>query len=155
MENNETSQFENFDKKIIVRRTLLPIWIKLFCWLFMIMGILAVGSFIFGILGKNADISLYGFETNEPFSIVGLFIIIIILFKAFCAYSLWFEKDIAIKVCKFDAVLGVLICIFSMFVMPFINENSIFTFRLEIVLLIPYFMKINKIEYQWINLEDQ
>lgn len=29
MENNETSQFENFDKKIIVRRTLLPMWINL------------------------------------------------------------------------------------------------------------------------------
>ena len=75
------------------------------------------------------------------------------IFKGFAAYSLWFEKPNAISIGKIDAICGVVICIASMFVLPFMNNNSHFMFRLEILLLIPYYMRLNKIEYEWDNLE--
>jgi hypothetical protein len=153
MEEDNISQFEIFEKKNIVRRKLLPVWIKIFCWLFMIMGICSIGCLIAGAFGLSAGLSLYGFETQQPFSIVGFFIIGLILFKGFCAYLLWFEKNNAINICKADAILGVILCVVSMFVLPIINENSHVSYRLEIALLIPYYIKLNKIEYEWDNLE--
>jgi hypothetical protein len=39
-----------------------------------------------------------------------------------------------------------------MFALPFVN-NGHFMFRLEILLLVPYYMRLNKIEYEWDNLE--
>ena len=40
-----------------------------------------------------------------------------------------------------------------MFIIPFTSESSHFDLRLEILLLIPYYLKLNKIEYEWDNLE--
>ncbi|MNG30988.1 hypothetical protein D3C84_1167200 [compost metagenome] len=59
------------------------------------------------------------------------------------------------SITKIDAILGVVICIISMFIIPFISESesSHFSIRLELALLIPYYLKLNKIEYEWDNLE--
>lgn len=151
MEENTENQFEQFENKIISRRVLLPLWIKIFCWIFMIMGIASIICLIVGALGSTANLSLYGFETNEPLSLIGLFIVAIILFKGFTAYSLWFEKDYAIKLGKVDTILGIAICMASMVVIPYLQENSGFTIRLEIALLIPFYIKLNKIEEEWEN----
>ena len=153
MEENSQTQFVEFEIKNIERRKLLPVWIKVFCWIFMLMGLVSIGCLIFGMLGGKADLSFYGFETDEPLTLIGIFIISMMILKGFSAYALWFEKDYAIKLGKMDAVLGIIICIFSMFVLPFIKENSNFVIRLEIALLIPYFMKLNKIKNEWENLE--
>jgi hypothetical protein len=153
MEENEGSQFDEFNKKII-RRKLLPVWIKIFCWIFMIIGVIAIGCLILGAFRKTADLSLYGFETNQPLTPIGIFIIALMAFKGFTAYTLWFEKASAIKFAKLDAILGVVICVVSMFILPFIN-NTHFSIRLEIIFLILYYKKINKIEYEWENLEEQ
>lgn len=80
---------------------------------------------------------------------IGLFLVAIILFKAFTAFSLWFEKDYAIKLGKVDTILGIAICMASMVVIPYLQENSGFTIRLEIALLIPFYIKLNKIEEEW------
>jgi hypothetical protein len=82
-----------------------------------------------------------------------MFIVAIMAFKGFAAYSLWFEKANAISIGKIDAVLGVVICIVSMFVLPFVTSDGHFSLRLEIILLIPYYRKLDKIEYEWDNLE--
>lgn len=152
MEINEQSQFEQFEKKII-RRTLLPTWIKVFCWIFMFMGTLSILCLIYGAFGNEAELAFYGLETTKPISAVGLIIIAIMAFKGFTAYSLWFEKENAIMLGKIDAISGIVLCVASMFFMPFIIENGHMSFRLEIALLIPFYLKLNKIEYEWNNLE--
>lgn len=152
MEINNESQFDQFEKKII-RRKLLPIWMKIFCWIFMFMGVMAILSLLYGAFGNQADLSFYGLQTTRPISVIGICIVAIMVFKAFTAYSLWFEKDNAIILSKIDSLAGIFICIISMFLMPFIIEDSIFSIRLEILFLIPYYMKISKIEYEWDNLE--
>ncbi|WP_046756724.1 hypothetical protein [Kordia jejudonensis] len=143
---NSFDEFEKSDKR---RIQLLPWWIKVFCWIFMLFGFLAALSLIGIFIGINASLAIYGFETNEPFSVIGIFIIAIGIFKGFTAYTLWFEKDIAIKVGKIDAIIGIIVCIISMCVIPYLQENVGFTFRLELVLLIPYLIKLTKIEKEW------
>ena len=93
--------------------------------------------------------SLYGFETNDPLTSIGLLIISLGIFKGFTAYNLWFEKDIAIKLGKIDAIIGIVICSFLMLALPFIDDAFDFDFRLELVLLIPYLIKLNKIQEKW------
>ncbi|SHG22554.1 hypothetical protein [Flavobacterium defluvii] len=145
------SQFEEFEKPAVIRRKLLPWWIKTFCWIFMIMGVCSIGAVIASAFLTNVSLSLYGFSSNTAYSGVGMFIIAVIIFKSFAAYSLWFEKSNAIIIAKIDAIIGIVICIASMFMNT--PDNGNLSLRLEILLLIPYFIKINKIEYEWDNLE--
>lgn len=147
------SHFDEFEKPEVVRRKLLPWWIKVFCWIFMLMAVFAVGSLITNLFVPNVNLSLYGFSTDTAYSGTGIFIISVMLLKGFAAFSLWFEKPNAIMIAKIDAIIGIAICIASLFILPFSAGKDHFSFRLEIFLLIPYYIKVNKIEYEWDNLE--
>lgn len=154
--NEETpSQFETFEKKDIIRRTLLPIWVKIFCWIFMIGAVAGIICLIGGVMGYNPSLSMYGFETNEPLTPIGFFIIALFLYKGFVAYSLWFEKDNAINLGKIDALIGIGLCIITMLILPFIEDVINVSFRLEIIMLILFYKKLNAIEYEWDNQEKQ
>lgn len=154
--NEETpSQFETFEKKDIIRRTLLPIWVKIFCWIFMIGAVAGIICLIGGLMGYNPSLSMYGFETNEPITPIGVFIISLFLYKGFVAYSLWFEKDNAINLGKIDALIGIGLCIITMLILPFIEDVINVSFRLEIIMLILFYKKLNAIEYEWDNQEKQ
>lgn len=147
------SKFDEFDKPEIIRRKLLPWWIKTFCWIFMLLGVCGLASLIGNAFTDNVNLSLYGFSSNTAYSGVGIFIIAVMALKGFAAYSLWFEKPNAIIIAKIDAIVGIVICIASMFVLPFTSGDGHIPIRLEILLLIPFYIKINKIEYEWDNLE--
>ena len=147
------SKFDEFDKPAIIRRKLLPWWIKTFCWIFMLLGVCGLASLIGNAFTDNVSLSLYGFSSNTAYSGVGIFIIATMTLKGFAAYLLWFEKPNAIIIAKIDAVVGIVICIASMFILPFTSGDGHIPIRLEILLLIPYYIKINKIEYEWDNLE--
>lgn len=149
MEETLNSQFDQFEKKEVNRRALLPSWIKVFCWLFMIFGVLSLGTLIFGFFGLPTNLSLYGFESKEPLSLMGLFIIAMMSFKAFTAYSLLFEKDNAILLGKIDAIAGIIICMISMVAIPIFVENAEVSIRLELLLLIPYYYKLENIKNAW------
>lgn len=139
-------QFETIK---INRRQILPWWMKIFCWIFMLFGVLAIGCLILGLFGYTASLAFYGFESNEPLSLTGLLVIIVMVFKGFTAFSLWFEKDYAITLGKIDAIVGIVLCVVYMAVLPFFIETFNITFRLELALLIPYLMRLNKIQKQW------
>ena len=127
------------------RKDLLPWWVKVFIWIFLIFG-----AMLLGILGYKFEISLYGFETNEPISIIGISMILIFLFKGFTAYSLLKEKNWAIILGIMDAIIGIALCSFAMLYPLFYPEAGVsLTFRLELVLLIPYLLKLLKIKPDW------
>lgn len=149
MEETLNSEFDQFEKKEVNRRALLPAWIKVFCWLFMIGGIVGVLAFFMGVFGYQSNLSFYGFETKEPLSLIGSFIIAIMSFKAFAAFSLWFEKDNAILLGKIDAISGIIICVISMIAIPMFTDSSSISLRLELVLLIPYYYKLDAIKNAW------
>lgn len=131
------------------RRSLLPLWVKIFCWFFMLFGLMATICLILGFLGVKPNLAFYGFETNEVFSINGLIVIAVGILKGITAFSLWFEKNYAIKLAKIDAYLGIILCVISMLVLPFLAEGTNFNFRLELALLIPFLIKMNKIQADW------
>jgi hypothetical protein len=133
----------------IIRRGLLPWWMRIFCWFFMFAGAITPIIFIIGVFGGSAQLQMYGFETNMPISVIGVFIILNFLFKGITAYSLWFGKDYAINLGKLDAILSAAICCFSMFIMPLILQDFSFKIRLELLILIPYYITLKKIESEW------
>lgn len=145
----EQSAFEEFDVKsnFVRRRSLLPDWIKIFTWLFFFTGIIGVIILVFGSFIKNNELSLYGLETTQPYSLTGLLISFLFIFKGIVSYGLWFEENWAIKAAKTDAILGFIICGIVMVVLPFFTKH--FTIRFEIALLIPYLLKLQKIEKNW------
>lgn len=131
------------------RRKLLPWWIKTFCWLFMLYGALILVCLILGIIGMQPNMAIYGFETTFPFSPSGLIIECVGILKGFTAYALWFEKDYAIKLGKVDALIGIALTLTTMLLIPIFSPGINFQFRLELLLLIPYLLRLNKIEKAW------
>jgi hypothetical protein len=143
---NSFEEFENIKKR---RRKMLPWWIKIFCWIFMLFGLLSFVCLILGFTNIKPALAFYGFETNEPFSLNGLLVISVGLLKGVAAFALWFEKDYAIKIGKIDAIIGIALCIISMVVLPFIQDGFNLIIRLELALLIPFLIKLNKIQKEW------
>jgi hypothetical protein len=137
----------------VKRKSLLPWWIKIFMWIFLIFGAFAPIGFVFGMLGYNFKLSLYGgLETSDPISITGICIILLFLLKGVTSYGLLRETDWAVKLGIIDAITGFAICVFVMFYPLFYSfMNSGFTFRVEILLLIPYLNKLLKIKTAWEN----
>ncbi|HMF71395.1 MAG TPA: hypothetical protein VK616_07955 [Flavitalea sp.] len=133
------------------RRTLLPWWVKIFVWIFLILGILGLpGAILFGVLGYHFQLSLFGLETTEPFSIVGLILIFLFGLKGWTSYCLWWEKDNAITFGKIDALLSIGVCIVMMFVNPFVvSQPYSKSIRLELVLLIPYLIWVFRVSVRW------
>jgi hypothetical protein len=129
-------------------RKLLPVWIKIFIWCFMVLGVFAVPIFFMGIFGFSCSIALYGFETTDPTSIVGISLLLLFILKGVVSYALWFEKKWAIDLALFDAYLGIAICMVSM-IFPLGRDISKNGFRLEIIILIPYLIKLYRIRKLW------
>lgn len=132
------------------RRSLLPVWMKLFIWLFMTVGILSVPIFVVGCLGSHFLVALYGLETDEPSSFAGFFLTALFAFKGLVSFFLWFEKRPAITLGIIDACIGILICIGVMFGFGFFLPYRVSaSFRLEIVFLIVYLIKLINIREKW------
>ena len=151
---NQEPIIDNFGQpEVTRRRKLLPWWIKMFCWIFMVFGAIVPVGLVFGILGFNFQTSLYGLETTEPLSYIGLLLIVLFLLKGAAAFGLWTEKDWAIQVGKADAIIGIIVCLYSTFGQPFLHGNAYwsFHFQFEIILLLPYYYKLEKIKEGWMH----
>jgi hypothetical protein len=139
------------EQSLVCRRKLLPVWIKVFVWIFMIMGTIVPLAFIFSLYGGTFQIALYGLESNTALNIIGATALGLFLFKGIAAFALWTEKDWAVDMAIVDAILGIIVCLFVMMVYPFIDDIEGFTInvRLELLLLIPYLVKLQKIRSLW------
>lgn len=152
MEEQEELQLEQLlTENKVRRRSLLPTWIKFFIWFFMIAGALAPLSFFAALLGSTFQISLYGLQSEEPLSLLGIFVLFLFILKGIVAYSLWSEKDSSINLGMADAIIGILVCTYMMCVSPFLASNSgyVLSFRLELLALIPYLLRLIRIRVQW------
>ncbi len=116
----------------------------------MIMGAFCIPVFILGILGYKFELDLYGYHTQAPLSATGTLLFILFLLKGVVAYSLWFEKRWAVFLGIVDAAVGILICVISMANISILPNSG--GFRLEIVFLIPYLIKLSRIKKKWIRL---
>lgn len=143
MEQNQESILESFViENIVERKKLVPKWIIVFCWIFLILGGFAILAFFASFFISNYVVSLYGLESHNSTSPLGLFLTFLFAFKSAVAFGLLREKDWAVNAAIADAVIGIVICVYVMFaVKP--------ALRLELVALIPYLLKMNKLRTLW------
>ncbi|WP_121355843.1 hypothetical protein [Flavisolibacter nicotianae] len=134
------------------RRDLLPVWMKVFIWIFMIIGVIAPVCLLAGLSGTKLRLALYGLESNDSLSFPGMVILLLFILKGIVAFGLWTEKDWAITLGMADAMVGIAICVYITAIAPFVNNHSAFVLnlRLELAVLIPYLIKLRKIKSQWI-----
>lgn len=135
------------------RRDLLPVWMKVFIWIFMIIGVIAPVCLLAGLSGTKLRLALYGLESKDSLSFPGMVILLLFILKGIVAFGLWTEKDWAITLGMADAMVGIAICVYVTAIAPFVNNHSAFVLnlRLELAVLIPYLIKLRKIKSQWIH----
>ncbi|WP_223600843.1 hypothetical protein [Chryseobacterium sp. GVT01B] len=152
MEEKSTA-FAEFDNNILTRRrNLLPTWIKVFLWIFLIGGALSAIFLIAGSLMTHVSLSIYGISANHPYSMTGLLICFLFLFKGIVAYGLWFEQNWAVQAAIVDAIIGIGICLIMMVIIPFTIPTISFTIRLELIPLYFYLKKMQNIKKTWESL---
>ncbi len=130
------------EEGIIPRNKLIPLWIKIFSWMFLIFGFVVFIGLMFGILGYNFEMALYGFETNIVFSYKGILIMLLFFVKGIVAFGIITKKDWAVKLAIVDGIIGIALCAYTMIFQTMI-------IRLELIALIPYLLKMRKIKMAW------
>ena len=81
MEEKSTA-FAEFDNNSLTRRrNLLPTWIKVFLWFFLIGSAISAILLIAGSLLTHISLSIYGISATHPYSMTGLLICFLFLFK--------------------------------------------------------------------------
>ena len=128
------------------RKELIPLWIKIFGWLFLVLGVVApilyVASAIFDF---EATYEMFGLSyTGSAYAAMPMLISFIILVNGLCAYGLLFQKDWGLMSCLVMGYIGLLITLVSMFI--YLPDLTI---RLEPLLQIPYLVKLHKMKPQW------
>ena len=134
------------NESIRPRHKLLPTWIKVFSWIFLIYGIAMPIVIIWGLITHNFAASIYGLDSFSLYSISGITIIAIFILKAIVAFSLLKYKDWGVKLGVIDALFGILFCAAIMLYELF--QGSL-NFRLELIALIPYFIQLKSIKKEW------
>ncbi|HEY0609236.1 MAG TPA: hypothetical protein VGD35_06255 [Chitinophaga sp.] len=150
MEDKDSIFGPEFDEMALPsRKSLLPWWVKLFTWIFLISGVGAVILFLISFGGISVNLSLYGLSAGtRPLTVIGLILIILYSLKGATSICLLTEQDWAIKLGMVDAVAGISCCIFAMSY-PLITGGSGFTFRGELILLIPYLRWLIRVRPLW------
>jgi hypothetical protein len=145
-----TDDLLNFKAKM--RKELLPSWIKIFMWIFLVFGVFVPFIIFSGIIGWHPNISIYGISTNEPFSLWGIVVTAIFTLKGITSFGMFRQTDWAIKLAIVDAILGIIICMISMaydFTNGFQFNGVSLNLRIELIFLIPYLIKMNRIKVEW------
>ena len=129
------------------RKGLIPLWIKIFGWLFIILGFTVTGTGIFSaITGTPGAYSIYGLGVyGKIYSPLAMFILSLFIVHAISAYGLLFAKDWGLLACLILGYISAAICIFTMLT-PTDTEINI---RLELIVLILYLVKLHKIRKNW------
>lgn len=137
----------------ITRRELVPIWIKIFGWIFMLMGVaVPILPIVFPLLGRPATYEILGLShVGSPFHPMALLISAIILSLSVSAYGLLFGKPWGLKACLATGYGGLIICLATM-AYSLVALSSL-SLRLELIAQIPYLMKLHKLRPLWLRNE--
>ncbi|UTW44659.1 hypothetical protein KFE80_09660 [bacterium SCSIO 12696] len=127
------------------RKKLIPKWIKVFGWIFIVIGSLAPMIAIFSAMtGVNGEFALYGLETTGSIlSPVAMLIVGLFLAHGICAFGLLFTRSWGVSSCMVLGYISAGICVYTMFI-----GDGLFI-RLELAVLIPYIVKLHKLKPIW------
>lgn len=132
------------------RKKLIPLWIKIFGWLFIIMGAaIPLLPLVTSLLKQPATYEIFGLSyVGSPFHPMALLISAIILSLSISAYGLLFGKPWGLKACLITGYGGVFICLATM--VYSLVALSALTIRLEPLVQIPYLLKLQKLKSLWL-----
>ena len=139
-------QHDFLDVEIPSRATLLPRWIKVFSWIFFVIGAISPLLLVFGLVTHSMALALYGLEADTIYCITGVVVFTLFLFKGVVGYGLIRREDWAVKLAVADAAVGIAVCVFSTIMSVMSNDTE---FRLELLFLIPYLLKMWRIGQEW------
>lgn len=132
------------------RRTLVPWWMKVFSYIFLFMAAVSVALYPLSfILGYNFKVALYGLESTDHTSFITLAVVVLFILKGATAFGLLFEKDWAIELGLIDAAVGFAVCIFVGLYAMFGSGSHMGSFRIELLFLIIYAIKLRKMQEVW------
>ena len=148
-------------QKLMKRRLeFIPIWMKIFMWIFVFLGTWIVFANILRVVGinfaANSSTSIYGLETFDKNTLLYFFISGLIVYKTIVSFAMITEKKWAISAAIIDAILGLLVVVWVMVLNPLLNETNFsydWNFQFELLLLIPYLLKCIRIKKDWKNFE--
>lgn len=132
-----------------LRKALIPLWIKIFGWLFIVMGALVpffyIGAIIFGF---TASYTMFGLEyQGNAWAFMPLLISAIVLLNGLCAYGLLFGKDWGLTACIVFGYIGLAFTLGTMVFEVIVNGSMMI--RLEPIIQIPYLIKLQRLKARW------
>ena len=130
------------------RKQLVPIWIKVFGWFFMVVAALMAPYMIWSIIaGTDIEMELFGVSYAGPAANPYAFIVFALFaFLGFTAYGLLFGKDWGVTGCLVNGYLGLGICILTMILSGGTN------IRAEPIVHFFYLRRLHKIRKPWITM---
>ncbi len=150
MEHQQDILTEIVGNTSIKRSKLLPWWIKTFMWIFLVISLFIPVLLVLAIAGFETLLAIYGLETNNLFTVTGMLLTLVFAMKGVVSFGLIKEKDWAVQLGIIDAIVGITICVYTSYIQPFLSEDVSFSLlKFELVLLIPYLIKLNRIKQQW------
>lgn len=132
------------------RKKLIPLWIKIFGWLFIVMGVaVPLLPLVTAFLKQPATYEIFGLSyAGSPFHPMALLISAIVLALSISAYGLLFGKPWGLKACLVTGYGGIIICLATM--VYSLVALSALSIRLELLAQIPYLLKLHKLKPLWL-----
>lgn len=143
------SQFDQFEQSTTLRKDLIPTWIKVFSWLFLITGILGLFGLLSYVFNPLLNINIYDINLKENSFILSMFSTLIIIFNGFTAYLILKKEDKAIEIARINALIGIVICITSTFLNLYLYDE--FKIRIEIIFIWFFYKKMDEIKLRWLT----
>ncbi|MEM7084042.1 MAG: hypothetical protein AAF465_15035 [Pseudomonadota bacterium] len=130
------------------RKAMIPLWIKVFGWLFLVFGALMPVLFIVSLItGSPVTLNIFGFVYHgPPLALPAMLLCLVFAALSVAAFGLLFAKDWGVKVCLVVGYLCLAMALTSTVVSVL---NGVFFLRLEILFLVPYLWKLHKMSAKW------
>lgn len=134
---------------VAYRKQLIPLWIKIFGWLFILFGIgVPITAVYSATMAVPMHYTLFGLSAYGSISSpMAIFLMLLFIALAVSAYGLLFGRAWGLMLCLALGYISLAICIATTIIalatQPGIN------IRLEIVVLIPYLIRLHKIKHKW------
>ncbi|MEM7312342.1 MAG: hypothetical protein AAF497_04240 [Planctomycetota bacterium] len=127
------------------RQGMVPLWIKIFGWLFIALAVVSIPLMIWGVVtGENVQLELFGFRYIGPaLSFYAFGMAMLNMFMGVTAFGLIFRKDWGVVGCLANGYVGLAMCVVSMVV------SGGASIRLEPLIQLFYLRRLHKIKPDW------
>jgi hypothetical protein len=128
-----------------VRRELLPLWIKLFSWMFLALGGIGLIWLVLGwAIEKETEFAAFGLEASGlPYDAVPFLVTLLLVAHGAAAYGLLSARSWGVIAGLIVASAGVSVCLVTM------AQQGGMPFRGELILEVPFVWKLLRIRREW------